>query len=262
MGKIGKKIKSTILIITALAVLFYAAVIFLHPGTIHYSLSEDGTYYVVKGISDGPFRKKEKVKIPETHEKLPVKGILRDAIRNEAVKSITLPKTLEGISDEAFVDTAYYNDEDSWEIIYDDEYGVELYRALYISNYLIEVRYNDRVVDADGALPKVVVKDGTLGIAEKAFKSTNPDAKYSTATVIIESDDLSFVGSGVVNDGDYYIDDYKRSKDMFGIECDSYVIGYDGLIADWNEFEAGPVTVEGAYLIHCQDGIIDLTSKP
>ena len=251
----GKKIKMIIIAIPIIGVLIYLGFIFLYTGTVNYELSEDGTYYVVKSVSDGPIRKNEEVEISETYKKLPVKGILWGALSNEAISSVTLPKTLEGINSVAFEGSAYYNNEASWEITYlQDGSGRELYRALYVSNYLIEVRYNDELIGENGTLPTVVVKDGTLGIAEGAFKSTNPDATYSTVSVKIESDDLSFVGIGAGA--------YRRSKGMFDIECGGYIIYYDGLMSDWNEFETEGVTHEAMYRIRCQDGVIDLTEEP
>ncbi len=253
----GKKIKVVGIILIVASVFACLAALLLSTGDIVYSLSEDGTYYVVRTTSDGPVRKKEEVEVREKYNKLPVKGIASGAFNKETINSITLPKTLEAISNYAFNESAYYNDEASWEITYLEDkdgnvIGGELYRALYISNYLIEVIYNDELVSKDGGiLPTFVVKDGTLGIAEGAFKSNNPEAKYTAVSVKIESDDLSFVGTGI----EHYADENECSKEMFDIRCDSYIVFYDGTKSDWLEFDHEGIHTD--YTIYCQDGVID-----
>ncbi len=267
--KKSKKGKWILRIICILPFLVVIGFLFLYDGSINYKLSADGTYYVVTGISPGPLRQMDEIVIPKTHRRLPVKAISNGALNvkehetTEAITSISLPDTLEAISWNVFNGSAYYNDESSWEIEMDSK-GNELYRALYISEYLIEVRYNDEYIGEDGKLPTFTVKEGTLGIAAGAFKSTNEDADYDTIIVEIKSNDLAFVGNSCFYNSSvngYAMDsetDSLHSESIFSVDCDNYIIHYNGLMSEWLKFESrGNLGGGNPNFIYCLDGIIN-----
>lgn len=270
MEETKKKKKSKLkifgIILILIFILCYSGFMFLYTGDIVYSISEDKTYYIATTTTNGPTRQIDKIKVREKHEKLPIKAIDSGAFTKESIVSISLPNTLEAISSNAFTGSAYYKDDASWEITYkEDANGKiegELYRALYISNYLIEVIFNDEFIGVNGTLPTFTVKDGTLGIAEGAFKTTNQEAEYIAITVKIESDDLSFVGNHANYDfRSHYMSsdrDQQRSSDIFDVKCDNYIILYDGTMSEWLEFDPNKYGGDYTYVVYCQDGTINV----
>lgn len=79
--------------------------------TVNYSLSEDGTYYIVSGVS-GSRRKFGAVEVPATYgeegKELPVKAIADEAFREcTNLYSVTLPEGIESIGVRAFMYCAF-----------------------------------------------------------------------------------------------------------------------------------------------------------
>ena len=69
-----------------------------------------------------------------------------------SLKNINMPDNVVDISDDAFDDTAFYENQNNWEN-----------GCLYISNHLIKAKkYSDN-------LEKIFVKTGTISIARYAF---------------------------------------------------------------------------------------------
>ena len=69
------------------------------PEKLAYTLSEDGTYYIVSGI--GTYKSSEVI-IPETYNGLPVKEIGASAFANKSITSITIPESITKIGKKAF----------------------------------------------------------------------------------------------------------------------------------------------------------------
>ena len=145
-----------------------------------YELSEDGSYYILKEVSQGNM---PDLVIPSEYAGKPVKeikeGALKDSwgakdyIKNVIIEegitkigiyaffglnitSITLPDSVMNIGARAFENTDYYNDESNW------ENGV-----LYIGKHLIKAK--DTNTDGNPMLGKYTIKEDTIYIAEEAF---------------------------------------------------------------------------------------------
>ena len=106
------------------------------------------------------------VKIPSS-----VKEIGEEAFYGcEELSSINTPSSLSSIGKDAFKDTAYYNNPQNWE-------G----QALYLSNYLLSVKY-----EFSG---EFTIKEGTTMVADQAFYNC------SNITVVNTSSTLTTVGN-------------------------------------------------------------------
>ncbi len=143
----------------------------VHTENLAYSLSSDGTYYIVTGIgiAETPY-----VSIPDTVNSKPVKEIAVNAFKNNktithlilpesieiigtqafygctALSSITIGESLTKIGKEAFYNTAYYNAKTNW-----------TNNVLYIGNCLITARTI--------TLGTVTTKEDCYLIADNAF---------------------------------------------------------------------------------------------
>lgn len=253
MKLIGRIIKISLILAVVAGAAIYGYLAFFVKGEVKYSLSGDGTYYVVSGFQDGAkYGKVTEIDVPETYKGLPVKGIADDAFGTsehsdvELLEVISLPDTLEAIGSGAFTGTGYYQDQSNWKIEYDSD-GKELYRSLYIGKYLIEVKFNGEALLTDNGKCRVVytVEKGTLGIAEAAFKSTYT-SEYDYVSINIQ-DSLSFAGADCYyagNTGGYVIPTldepdsvFIQSSRCYGIDYERIEINYNGTVRDWARFE-------------------------
>ena len=115
---------------------------------LEYTLNEDNNSYSV--VSVGTCQDTDIV-IPSKYEDKPVTVIFANAFNGyTSLKSITIPESVTSIGEDAFYNTAYYNDEEKW------ENGV-----LYIGTHLIRAK-----TSINGTY---TIKDGTKCIASSAF---------------------------------------------------------------------------------------------
>ena len=115
---------------------------------LEYVLNKDNNSYSV--VSVGTCQDTDIV-IPSKYEDKPVTVIWANAFNGyTSLKSITIPESVTSIGEDAFYDTAYYNNEENW------ENGV-----LYIGTHLIRAK-----TSINGTY---TIKDGTKCIASSAF---------------------------------------------------------------------------------------------
>ena len=115
---------------------------------LEYALNQDENSYSVVGI--GACQDTDIV-IPLKYEDKPITGIKESAFNGcEDLTSITISENITSIGEDAFYDTAYYNNEENW------ENGV-----LYIGKHLIRAK-----TSINGTY---TIKDGTKCIASSAF---------------------------------------------------------------------------------------------
>ena len=130
----------------------------------------------------------EKVVIPESTKYIGG-GAFEDCVN---LKEIVIPETLSNIGIDAFINTAYYNNQINWENDY-----------LYLGKNLIKV--NNTIEHAN-------IKDGTLSIAGGAFSNCTNLKQIEITPSVINIGDSAFTGctnltevlnaSGVVNIGE------------------------------------------------------------
>ena len=149
--------------------------------TFAYIISEDGSYYSVRGMG---FYEDYEVVIPSTYRGLPVKKILSGAfLGEEGITSVTIPDTVTYVGDyafygcknlatinvsdslvsvgiDAFDDTAYYKNWNNWEE-----------SMLYIGKCLVGT--------SKFLQEGISVKIGTLGVARRVFE----DCIYTDITL-------------------------------------------------------------------------------
>ena len=115
---------------------------------LEYTLNEDNNSYSV--VSVGTCQDTDIV-IPSKYEDKPITAIWANAFNGyTSLTSITIPENVISIGEDAFYDTAYYNNEENW------ENGV-----LYIGTHLIRAK-----TSINGTY---TIKDGTKCIASSAF---------------------------------------------------------------------------------------------
>ena len=190
-----------------------------------YKLSEDGEYYIVKGLDYS--KNKNPVKeicIPSTYEGKPVKEIADSAFSDrvsltsvEIPDSITkigalafnecsgimnfeLPDSVTDVSCNSFLNSGYYNDKNNWT---DD--GV-----LYIGKHLIAAR--EKIVG------DIIIKDGTICIADQAFR------KCQLFTTITIPDSIKHIGANAFDSCDALNEvNYKgTAEDWTAISFENY----------------------------------------
>ncbi|MDE6586493.1 MAG: leucine-rich repeat protein [Clostridia bacterium] len=135
-----------------------------------------------------------------------------------SLKNITIPDSVTSIGSDAFYDTAWYNSQHN---------GVV---------YAGKVAYKYKGSIAAGTYASVTLKEGTKGIADRAFA------------------DLTGLGSITISDSVEYI------GSMAFASCDKLnIITYKGTKAQWEEISKSNVWDVGmpAYFISCSDGHIN-----
>ena len=137
---------------------------------LEYVLNKDNNSYSVASV--GTCQDTDIV-IPSKYEDKPVTLIWGNAFNGyTSLKSITIPESVTSIGEDAFYDTAYYNNEENW------ENGV-----LYIGKHLIRAK-----TSINGTY---TIKDGTKCIADSAFD----ECKNLTSITMPES--VTTMGSSV-----------------------------------------------------------------
>jgi len=134
---------------------------------LNFELSSNGDSYRVTGYSGGS----ESVVIPSKYKGLSVQSIDASAFEDcMGITSITISDKVTYIGDNAFYNTAYYNNESNW------ENGV-----LYIGNHLIKAK--------ETISGSYVIKNGTKTIADSAFLGC------TALTSITISDSVTSIGN-------------------------------------------------------------------
>ena len=137
---------------------------------LEYTLNKDNNSYSV--VSVGTCQDTDIV-IPSKYEDKPITAIWANAFNGyTSLTSITIPENVISIGEDAFYDTAYYNNEENW------ENGV-----LYIGTHLIRAK-----ISINGTY---IIKDGTKCIASSAFYECD------NLTSITMPESVTTVGSGV-----------------------------------------------------------------
>ncbi len=150
-----------------LALILSVVLLLLVVPTVSADTSGDFTYTAWDGKATitGYYGSETVLEIPATLEGYPVTAIGDYAFYGcTSLADITLPDSVTEIGENAFYNTAYYNNESNWE---DD--------VLYISNHLIEAKST-----ITGAY---TIKDGTRIIAGGVFK----DCTFLTSITIPDS---------------------------------------------------------------------------
>ena len=101
------------------------------------------------------------------------------------LNKITIPDKEIGIAEYAFNNTAYANNYDNWDM----ENG---YRALYIGRHLISLVSTD-----EGIYPDVVIKSGTLTIAQECFQYNLYNFAFASITLnreLVLIDEITHMG--------------------------------------------------------------------
>ncbi len=131
----------------------------------NYTLSEDGSYYIVSNYIPGTVRKTEIV-IPDTYNNLPVKAIAKKAFYHyESLTSIVIPDSITIIEEGAF---------EGCSNLIEQENGVS-----YVDTWAIDCDYD---------VHSLTLREGTKGIANFAFGG------YTALTSITIPDSLIAVG--------------------------------------------------------------------
>ncbi len=137
---------------------------------LEYTLNKDNNSYSV--VSVGTCQDTDIV-IPSKYEDKPITAIWANAFNGcTSLTSITIPEDVISIGEDAFYDTAYYNNEENW------ENGV-----LYIGTHLIRAK-----TSINGTY---TIKDGTKCIASSAFYECD------NLTSITMPESVTTMGSGV-----------------------------------------------------------------
>ena len=137
---------------------------------LEYTLNKDNNSYSV--VSVGTCQDTDIV-IPSKYEDKPITAIWANAFNGyTSLTSITIPENVISIGEDAFYDTAYYNNEENW------ENGV-----LYIGTHLIRAK-----TSINGTY---TIKDGTKCIASSAFYECD------NLTSITMPESVTTMGSGV-----------------------------------------------------------------
>lgn len=99
-----------------------------------------------------------------------------------ALEDIELPESIKSIGDNAFINTAYFNNEENW-----DESGV-----LYVSNHLIHAM---RAIEGE-----YKIKEGTLSVGMNAFSGCNLLTGITIPSSVKMFNDNAFYGCEALNE--------------------------------------------------------------
>ena len=214
----------------------------LENATIHYNNTPtDPLEYLTYTISHGEVwitgcdDRVTEVIIPNEINGFPVTEITMGAFRDcTNLTKITIPDTIIAIAQQAFYNTAYYNDASNW------QEGV-----LYIGNYLIEAK-------PDEISSEYTVKDGTITIAEKAFYGcknltsiTIPEGVISINTnAFWDCENLADIS---ISDSVKYIESSIFQKTAYYNEASNWTDGV--LYIDNHLIEAKPNEISSNYII-------------